>query len=141
MDPDGNLQEQRAIVARISVSNSDDDISRLLSLMTSMDIWLAHGGFLPRDWQVGVNRGDRLSNLKRYSQQTFDSGIGTYEEFVEDPQGEWVKYVDVASPNVPPGHKSCTSAATPEEHYCTCLSISRDPYCHYHGDVDKVRSK
>jgi hypothetical protein len=25
------------------------------------------------------------------------------------------------------------------ETFCTCLSISRDPLCVYHGDVDKVR--
>lgn len=24
--------------------------------------------------------------------------------------------------------------------YCTCLSISRDPLCMHHGDVDKVAS-
>jgi hypothetical protein len=30
--------------------------------------------------------------------------------------------------------------ASAEREYCTCLSISRDPYCRYHGDVDKVKS-
>lgn len=24
---------------------------------------------------------------------------------------------------------------------CTCLSVSRDPFCEWHGDVDKVSAK
>lgn len=33
-----------------------------------------------------------------------------------------------------------TDPIKPITMYCTCLSISRDPLCVYHGDVDKVKA-
>lgn len=57
MDPNANLREQRAIVARINSSalNEGDafDVRRLAELAEALDEWLSEGGFLPDAWKAG----------------------------------------------------------------------------------------
>lgn len=53
MDPNANLAEQRAIIARWykkpCVSKADAD--RLAELVEALDGWLSSGGALPRTWE------------------------------------------------------------------------------------------
>lgn len=60
MDPDANLEEQRAIVARMDEHDCSfpekcrkclDDGRRLGDLVRALDEWIANGGFLPAAWR------------------------------------------------------------------------------------------
>jgi len=56
MDPDTNLQEQRALAASILRDFDADqpvdavDAARLAELVLALDGWIAKGGFLPARW-------------------------------------------------------------------------------------------
>lgn len=61
MNPDENLREQLAIVARMEkrayldaeteATDAADDADRLADLVSALDGWLRGGGFLPKAWQ------------------------------------------------------------------------------------------
>jgi len=61
MDPNANLEEQRAIIARLRdagdqaqslTSRELETLAyRLVDLVDSLDVWLGRGGYLPNDWQ------------------------------------------------------------------------------------------
>jgi len=57
MDPDANLQEQRALATRILRDLDADqpvdavDAARLAELVLALDGWIASGGFLPCRWK------------------------------------------------------------------------------------------
>ena len=51
MDPNEVLREMREIHASRC---SREDFERFLELFTGLDTWLQRGGFLPRDWQRGI---------------------------------------------------------------------------------------
>lgn len=61
MDPNANLDEQRAIVRALLDADELDsealnDALRLAELMQALDDWIAGGGFLPRAWQTSLPR-------------------------------------------------------------------------------------
>lgn len=77
MDPDANLQEQRALATRIGARSDGGmhdgrtgdlrhdvdqmhDALRLAELVLALDEWIAGGGFLPATWRVGQDRADGL---------------------------------------------------------------------------------
>lgn len=54
MDPDANLKEQRAILARLDSDETQTptrDLFRLAELVQALDEWLTRGGFLPAGWK------------------------------------------------------------------------------------------
>ncbi len=64
MDPDANLLETRelvqSLIAQLDDTDDDgepidaidtDDVDRLCELVQALDVWLCHGGFLPKDWR------------------------------------------------------------------------------------------
>lgn len=51
MDPSGLLKEMRALcVKRRNHVLDDDDINALVESFERLDVWVMHGGFLPKDW-------------------------------------------------------------------------------------------
>jgi len=53
MDPNANLEEQRAIIDRMLDGKGDytlGDTLRLAELATALDKWISGGGFLPASW-------------------------------------------------------------------------------------------
>lgn len=58
MDPNMNLYRQIVLATRIlreegGTGISSADAGELAELVTSLDNWIRHGGFLPTDWKVG----------------------------------------------------------------------------------------
>ena len=57
MDPNANLKELRQLCDSMSKAEladqqySQDDMARVLDLLTALDQWIAGGGFLPDAWQ------------------------------------------------------------------------------------------
>lgn len=73
MDPDSNLAEQLAIVARINAARDGaaedtgsldrateldvmDDAFRLAELVEALNTWICRGGALPLGWVKGIKR-------------------------------------------------------------------------------------
>lgn len=53
MDPDANLAEQQAIIAKYKARGyvHMDDAKRLAELFAALDEWIERGGFLPAAWK------------------------------------------------------------------------------------------
>ena len=53
MDPDKNLAEQQAIIAKYKARGyvHMDDAKRLAELFAALDEWIKRGGFLPAAWK------------------------------------------------------------------------------------------
>lgn len=55
MDPEETLAELRLLVAKDQTPGETLDpheVERLTTLFHSLDEWLCHGGFIPRDWDL-----------------------------------------------------------------------------------------
>jgi hypothetical protein len=62
MDPNANLEEQRRLVKLLLDGSITTDRARSVSahrlaeLVSALDEWLTHGGFLPRAWERTADR-------------------------------------------------------------------------------------
>ena len=51
MDPNATLAEMRQLSKKIESGHySQDDLSRLIDLLESLDNWIVNEGFMPADW-------------------------------------------------------------------------------------------
>lgn len=63
MDPNANLEEQRAILYE-HVNDGSPDLERLAELALAMDEWLCGGGFLPVEWEANRTRDEWQASHK-----------------------------------------------------------------------------
>lgn len=101
MDPDENLRETRVLSEKIikELDLADvldppgipaDDADRICTLARSLDDWIMHGGFLPKEWAEKAAGG--VIKRAELAIRVYDEVFGETESF-EGPLGVQLAYL------------------------------------------------